>query len=249
MIQNRGFIHYRHQVNDTTSLSSNVVRTLCEDRQGTLWVGTGSAYPEKGELPEEGGLNKMDTRNGKFIRYVHDPNNPSSLINNKVGAIFEDSKGNFWVGTAGDGLHTMNRKTGAFERHQYDPANPEKLSRSPLNKNFTYDHITFIKEDATGAIWIGTSDAGINCYDTQTEKVKHYESNNVVNMQTFGTFDDNTSWAAFTSRDGIFWISTILGNLFRIDPFNRNLPFVSLGSPVNFFYEEKSGIHVDNKPE
>ena len=59
---------------------------------------------------------------------------PHSLINNKVNAILEDSKGNFWVGTAGDGLHTMDRATGKFERHLYDPAHPEKLSRPPVNQ-------------------------------------------------------------------------------------------------------------------
>ncbi len=78
-------------------------------------------------------LNRFDKHTGKFTRYLHDPGDPHSLINNKVNAILEDSKGNFWVGTAGDGLHTMDRATGKFERHQYDPAHPEKLSRPPLN--------------------------------------------------------------------------------------------------------------------
>ena len=140
------FFHYTHQVSDPGSLSSNIVRTLYEDRQGTLWIGTGSAYLEPGELKDEGGLNRMNARTGKFTRYVHDPNDPHSLINNKVSAIFEDSKGNFWVGTAGDGLHTMNRQTGSFERYPYDATDPEKLSRPPLNKEWPWDHISFIKD-------------------------------------------------------------------------------------------------------
>ena len=235
------FIHYRYQANDSNSLSSNQVRTLYEDRRGTLWVGTGSPYLDDGSGSSEGGLNKMEARTGKFIRYMHDPGNPRSLINSKVGAIFEDSKGNFWIGTAGDGLHLMNRATGTFERHRYDPQNPEKLSRPPLNKRFAYDHISFIQEDAAGAIWIGTSDAGINRYDPVTKKSTYYHFENIVNIEGVGNFDDNTSWAAFTSRDGIFWVSTILGNLFRVDPFNRNLPHIAIGRKVNSFYQEPSG--------
>ena len=111
-----------------------------------------------------------------------------------------------------------------------------------MNQDIPWDHISFIKEDASGAIWIGTSDAGINRYDTQTKKVKHYES--ILKTPEFlgDTYDDQTSWAAFSSRDGIFWISTIVGNLFRIDPFDRNLPFVAIANKVNSLYEKQPGL-------
>ena len=69
------------------------------------WL-AGSPFPGEG-LPEDGGLNRFDRTTGKFIRYLHDPVNPNSLASNKVKAMFEDSKGNFWVGTAGNGLHIM----------------------------------------------------------------------------------------------------------------------------------------------
>jgi len=125
------FIHFRNRLNDSTSISCNIVAAIYEDRQGTLWIGTGTVYVGK---EDEGGLNRMDKKTGTFTRYQHDPKNPQSLINNKVRSIFEDSKGNFWVGTAGDGLHMMDRVSGTFQRHRYDPAHPEKLSRPPLNK-------------------------------------------------------------------------------------------------------------------
>jgi ligand-binding sensor domain-containing protein/signal transduction histidine kinase len=244
------FVHHQYAVNDPASLSFNEVRTIYEDHQGTLWIGTGSPYPGGGWSPDDGGLNKMDAKTGKFTRYLHHPGDPHSLINNKVAAIFEDSKGIFWIGTAGDGLHTMDRASGSFERHEYDPSSPEKLSRPPLNKYVVWDHIRFIKEDASGAIWIGTSDAGINRYDPQTKKIKYYKS--ILKTPEFlgDRFDDQSSWAAFSSRDGIFWISTIVGNLLRIDPFDRNLPFISVANKVNSLYEKQPGqlwIATENK--
>ena len=84
------------------------------------------------EINNEGGLNRFDRNTGTFTRYLNDPKNPHSLINNKVRAIFEDSRGTFWVGTSGDGLHTMDRETGSFERHLYNPAKPDELSRPKL---------------------------------------------------------------------------------------------------------------------
>ena len=157
------------------SLSCNHVFKLYEDRQGTLWVGTGSIWYGEGGETDEGGLNRLDKSTGKFIRYLHEPGNSQSLIDNKVRAIFEDSRGTFWIGTAGDGLHTMNRTNGTFERHLYDPAHPEKLSRPAQKKNPSVeDVITFIAEDIAGAIWIGTFHNGVNRYDPRTNKTTYY---------------------------------------------------------------------------
>ena len=105
------FLHYRYKANDPSSLSSDVVRAIYEDRQGTIWVGTGSAFPGENRVTE-GGLNKLNKKTGTFTRYLHDEKDPHSLIDNRVRAIFEDSRGTFWVGTAGDGLHTMDRAKG-----------------------------------------------------------------------------------------------------------------------------------------
>src|SRR4026207_2246957 len=80
------FFHYTNRLNDPTSISSDVVVAIYEDRQNTLWIGTGSVYAGK---EDEGGLNRMDKKTGKFTRYLHNPNNPHSLINNKVRSIFE----------------------------------------------------------------------------------------------------------------------------------------------------------------
>jgi ligand-binding sensor domain-containing protein len=179
------FQHYTHDPNDPQSLSSNTVRALYEDREGTLWVGTGSVFPDEGGRTDDGGLNRFDRRSGKFTRYLHDPNDAHSLINNKVRGILEDSKGNFWVGTAGDGLHTMDRNTGRFERHLYDPAHPEKLSRSPVNEAAGDDQIMFIAEDALQNIWIGSSENGLNKYDPKSQRQPTMEIKTVP--QAFGT--------------------------------------------------------------
>ena len=122
------FRHYE-STQDPSSLSSRMVRAIYEDREGTLWIGTGFPWDYD---RTDGGLNRLDRKSGTFTRYRHDPNDPHSLINNKVRAIFEDSKGNFWIGTMGDGLHTMDRKTGSFsERHLYDPSTPEQTGPPP----------------------------------------------------------------------------------------------------------------------
>lgn len=206
---------YRHDENDPSSLSCNQVRAIYQDKQGTIWIGTGSAFYENYKC-DLGGLNKLDINTGRFTRYMHHPDDPQSLIDNRVRAIFEDKYGTFYIGTAGDGLHTMDRKTGKFTRHLYDPKHPEKLSRPSLRKNIGYvdDHITFINEDITGAVWIGTF-AGLNRYDPQTKKTKYYKFFN----DSSEVVKDNIGWMGFTSRDGVLWFSALgKGNIYYVDP-------------------------------
>ncbi|MEJ7741746.1 MAG: two-component regulator propeller domain-containing protein [Nocardioidaceae bacterium] len=210
------FHNYRHHPNDPNSLSCNHVRKIYEDREGVLWIGTGSVWPGEGGETDEGGLNRFDKKTGKFIRYLYDPNNPHSLINNKVQAIYEDSRGTFWVGTAGDGLHTMDRRTGTFERHTYDPAQPEKLSRPAVRTAGNPDYITFITEDAVGNIWIGTLGNGINRYDPKTAKMVHYGNKDVA-----AGFTDNSGWSFCNSRDGILWIGTWAGGFLPYGPLSQ----------------------------
>ncbi|PSR53073.1 hypothetical protein AHMF7605_05800 [Adhaeribacter arboris] len=230
------FTHYRHHPEDKNSLSNNRIRALYEDRQGTLWIGTGLPWEPK--PPEIGGLNRFNRQTESFTRYLHDPQNAHSLIDNNVRAIYEDTRGTFWVGTAGDGLHTMDREKGSFIRHTYNPAQPNQLSRPPVKKSSIYDHITFITEDGAGAIWIGTFLEGITHYDPGTKKLTHYS--NDVNSSS--GFKDNSGWVSYTSRDGILWVSTQQNNLYRIDPFHKQIPHTNLESRVLALQEEMPGI-------
>ena len=235
------FIHYRNEPGNPKSLSSNVVWNLYEDRQGVLWIATGFPfYNKERNDAQDGGLNRLEP-DGTFTQFKNDPNDPHSLISNKVRALFEDSRGVFWVGTSGDGLHTLDRTTGRVERHAYDPARPYQLSRPPLKKDdvFAYnnDQVTFIQEDVVGSIWIGTMWSGINRYDTLTKKITHYEGSN--------GFPDKSGWNAYVSRDGVLWISTQEDNLYRVDPFFKTLNRTSTESmPLSFMDDEDGNLWV-----
>ena len=228
------FKHYHNKANDPSSLSYNIVRSLYEDKAGVLWIGTGYAFYND----DKGGLNRFNRSTGTFTRYMSDPKNPQTLINNKVRAIFEDSYGTFWVGTNGDGLHTMDRKTGLFTRHTYDPAKPGKLSRTPV-KDYN-DHITFIIEDADKKIWIGTLWNGLIRYDPVSKKITHYGSNDDKEK----VLKDSTSWWANATPDGLIWFSSENKNLFRIDIYNSIIPHYgkSANDAVFGFSEETPSV-------
>jgi signal transduction histidine kinase/ligand-binding sensor domain-containing protein len=223
------FKHFKHNPADSTSLSHDVVRSIYEDRQGVLWVGTGIAF-----IPgDEGGLNRFDRTTGTFTRYMHEPENPNSLVDNKVRAIFEDSYGNFWIGTRGDGIHKMNRETGTFQRFRYNPADPNALSRLPSIG--PADHISFITEDTDRKLWFGTLLNGVSRYDPSSGALERFGA------ETPG-FSDNTGWCAFAAPDGHVWLSTQNSNLFRIDLYNTVIPYHAGPDYVRAYLQESSSV-------
>ena len=231
------FKHFSHKDNDSTSLSFNTVRSIYEDRSGELWVGTGGFFQDK----NNGGLNRFHRKTGSFTRYMSDPANQQTLIDNRVKAIFEDSRGTFWIGTSEDGLHTMDRKTGLFTRHQYNPQRPEQLSR-PKFINY-YDHITFITEDADKKIWIGSFLNGLTRYDPASGKITRYGGQD----DKAGAFNESNSWCAYTTPDGLIWLpihTEDASGLYKIDIYNTIIPHYgnSYADGVLSFYEESSTV-------
>ncbi len=244
------FKHYQHNDSDPSSLSSNYVRSIYEDHQGVIWIGTGIfSY---GERSEDGGLSRFNPSTDKFTRFIHDPKDPNSLETNKIRALFEDSRGNFWVGSSGDGLHIMDRKKGTFTHFHYDPTHPEHLSRPALASD-PYDHITFINEDKQGRIWIGSDLAGINIFDPISKITTHYGtvggdySTPNVKKDTASGFSDINAWQALFAKDGTIWIVTRWSRfenyLYGINTNKKSIPFFpvsAIGS--NSFYNSSDSI-------
>jgi signal transduction histidine kinase/ligand-binding sensor domain-containing protein len=233
------FTHYRHDEEDSTSISYDVVRAVYEDRAGTLWVGTGFIWEDN----DRGGLNRFNRETGKFTRFESDPANPHTLIHNKVRAIFEDSRGTFWIGTGGDGLHTMDRKTGIITRMKNSPNN---LSRPPVLT--TDDHITFITEDKAYSLWIGTFRNGIVRFDPASGNIIHY-GNKLDQEQVL---KDNSVWCAYVSHDGLIWLATqSSSHLYTIDITNNLIPLVKIDgiSGVMQLAEENENTILLGTPE
>ncbi len=230
---------------DSRSLSSSMVRSLYVDRQGTLWVGCGFPWDTEDPKGKTGGLNRYDPDTETFTRYLHDPANPRSLADNRVRALFEDSRGNFWVGTMGnDGLQILDRQTGNFTRLPSDPGNPGKLStpflRSvPLAKQ-DFRQVLSILEDKNGWLWIGSM-SGLDIYDSATGTVRHFEQSNLPSGISM-----NFIWNLTQTHDGIIWMGGGItgGKVLKALATTQLFPYFNTKKTlpeVNNFLEDVSG--------
>jgi signal transduction histidine kinase/ligand-binding sensor domain-containing protein len=221
------FKRFQHDPENPNSLSYNRVRALYVDKAGILWVGTGFPWDTESSA---GGLNRYHPEDGTFTRYLHDPEDSTTLINNKVRSLLEDSRGNFWVGTAGDGLHLMDREKGRFKRLTNDPKNPEKLSGPwqpgliPAVSDST-THISSIFEDDEGRIWITAVYGGLKLFDPVSGITRHFKMGS-------GTDELTTDflWQTYQTSDGTLWITSGGGGqtVFKVKQFDDLFPFFDI---------------------
>lgn len=219
--------------NDVTSLTDDNIRVLHIDRQKTLWVGTGFIY-ENNEL---GGLNKFNAATKTFTQYLHDPNDPNTLAGNVIKAIYEDSKGNFWVGGM-NGLHLMNRKTGTFQRMLDDPTVVEDIFAPGFEVGAPANMVHALLEDNEQHLWIfslhGPASLGsIARVDLATNKME------IVQERT-----NAIPWQVTQCMDGSIWMAGagVGRQVHKIRPANsqfRNFNTVDSdhGTPHNIVFE------------
>ncbi|MCG2591084.1 ligand-binding sensor domain-containing protein, partial [Rhodohalobacter sulfatireducens] len=243
------FARYQYDPDDSTSLGNDDVWSLFVDSEGTLWVGMIDKTRTEPRKPGPGGLNRFNRDSGTFTRFLHDPENPNSLMSNRVSSIFEDSRGTFWVGTYGNIVHKMDRETGQFERMVYNPdlpgifQFPNEPSLSPTCKAFYCGAIASIVEDASGSLWIGLLTNGVLRLHPDTNTLDYFDSNEANSIGFLGS----NVWNLFQSRDGTLWISPILSHVTKISlqTYTSGSKFQSQGLPLNTIlgghYVEESG--------
>lgn len=214
-------------------LNNADVRVIYEDRTGTIWIGAGNPFVR--EDHPSSGLYKIEKESGSITHFRHESEDQKSLIGNRIRAMYEDSRGNFYVGTDGDGLHIMDRAQGTFQRFPNVPDNPNALSRPPVNPaaRFAVDHITFINEDFQGNIWIGTYAGGINRYNPKSKTMEFFGTSGTGSHH----LEKNDFWTMLKTRDGLLWIS-------GWEPQTENQVLFQVSTLQNQFEHTETGIRV-----
>lgn len=229
-------------------LSSNTVNAILKDRYGLMWFAT------------EDGLNKFDGTNFTVYRYA--PGNLRSLQSNEILSLYEDPKGNLWVGTSGGYLSMYDRGKDAFIYYG-SPSMSNNVIRgicSDVDGNIWVAHLQGIsiinpKTQATGTfsppaspgfakvcnclfkdshdrIWIGTNE-GLFMYDQRNKTFIQYQHSD----HDPASICNNSVSSITADKNNNIWIGT-----------DEGLSMLKYGSTgfINFYAGENNPNTISN---
>lgn len=121
------------------------------------------------------------------------PDFDTTLVSQYIRSIFQDSKGNLWFGTLGEGVVRYDRKS---------------LTYFSTPDGFYNKTVFAINEDKNGNLWFGT-DQGVYKYDGKT--FRNY------NQKDGLSHIDISRKSILVSKSGTIWVGTH-GGVFRYNP-------------------------------
>ena len=160
------------------------VHQMVKDHEGFFWI---CAEP---------GLVRFDGK--QFKKYLHDPKDSTSLSNDNVFTIWEDSiRQEIWFGTM-NGISVLDTKTNKFRRYQAS------------NSNLPDVYIRSIYGDRQGQIWIGTKHGGFLEYDREADTfIQQFPADSLNDLDYKYTY--TIEILQDQSLDSILWLGTGYG--------------------------------------
>lgn len=162
-----------------------VGRDLLVRSNGELWIGA------------ETGIYIYSLRTGRYS-HLKDAgrDDPYSLSDNAVYAIYEDRDGAMWVGTYFGGVDYLSLSSSDFQKY-YPTDTPGSLRGR---------HVRQMCRDSEGYLWVATEDAGLNRFNLATRE-----------FSFFGPSASFTNIQSLEMVDGKLWIGTFSKGLKIVD--------------------------------
>lgn len=187
----------RHNLNN-----ANIQYIL--DDGNVLWLGTGGR-----------GLIRFEKSTGKAQHYLMKTDG-SGPNHTHIYHVFNDSYGNYWLGTATGGINLFDPKNERFLYIRNSEENPNSLANNLVLCFF---------EDGKKQLWIGTA-GGLSKLKIPLEKglfEKFRDKNNISGFDLFENygrkngFPNEVIYGILEDNNGFFWLSTNEG-LVKFNP-------------------------------
>ncbi|MDP4227054.1 MAG: two-component regulator propeller domain-containing protein, partial [Bacteroidota bacterium] len=250
---------FRNQLNNSTSLSSNRITAIGEDEAGNIWVGT-----------KQGGVIYSNyTSLFSPLYFLPYKDKAAQKLKWPVNCFAKGKKGNFFIGTAGNGLllHTLNGATKQVPFYTYSHVvisdyHVQSIRKDRLNKLWMFiqgegiayydDKSGFVlpyngqiktanclQPDLKGNLWLGNND-GLYKFNIQQRKFTFYKDRS-------GSSSGKQIVDMCLNRAGELWIATDGGGVDILNLNNNQLRYMVAGgnkysltsSAVYAVYEDK----------
>jgi signal transduction histidine kinase/ligand-binding sensor domain-containing protein len=216
-------IRYQHRPDDSSTLSSDIVRASRETRDGSFWVATTR------------GVDVFDRRAGRVIRRI-----PVHVgVENALMTLFEDHREALWVTySSGNGLASIDRTTYAVTYYSTNEREPDPSQLTGVEA---------ILEDQDGTLWIATQGRGILRLDKDRKQFVRYRNR----PDDTRSVSDDFVYCLFADHEGAIWAGTSGAGVnrftakpppFRTYRHNRTNPQSLARSLVESVMEDSTGI-------
>ena len=213
-------VEYRHDPEDSTSLSSNFIFRVYEDTKRNLWIGT-----------LDGGICLYDRKNNNFRCFKNNPGDSTSLTNNLVRCINESSDGRIYVGLKEGGF-------GYFET-------PDDVTQKIIFTNFPftlgqndngYISVSDIIEDHDKSILVAVTESGVHRFNPRSHEFHEILQDSIANRPQKLTVDSKKR----------LWISTWGDGLYVYDKATKRLAHHTAGPAENHLsVNQIEGVYED----
>lgn len=188
---------YRSDAYSPHLLPNNTVRSLAEDKDNRLWVGT------------RNGLLRLDLRTGAVTTF-HLPGEDQRIIY----SLYVDPQGQLWVGTDG-GLSVFDRKTQRF--YTYTNKNSWLVTPEGKRMRMTYYSVKSMVQAPNGDLIIGTWSSDLLRLRRGTHTFLRYPAFNAI----------HSAYSLCYDHRGRLWVGSWGSGVARVDnPDNVRHPIV-----------------------
>jgi len=164
---------------------------VLQSRDGSLWVGTDKGLVRRAPNQHGFSLVSLISQTG-------------SVVQASVQSLFEDTRGQLWVGT---------RRHGAFVIDTLSSNVRPVLETENGTSSFSSAWVVAITQANDGQIWLGTVGQGIVRIDTATGQTRRHRHD--ASLPTSLAHDN--IWSLLRDRSGLIWVGTL-------DGLDRNAP-------------------------
>ena len=178
------------------SVSDRNVWYVFEDSKKNLWVGTLNS-----------GLDLFDRRTGRFYHYTLTEGDSTSLCNNSIRQLYEDSNQNLYI-TGNQGVSIIDLKAYDFSESRPD-IKFRNLAHHESRNSLSSNDVYCVKEDNEGNLWFGLLGSGIDKLDPKTGKF--------TNFSTKDGFPGNSVTSILVDDQNYLWLATDKG-LVKFNP-------------------------------
>jgi signal transduction histidine kinase/ligand-binding sensor domain-containing protein/DNA-binding response OmpR family regulator len=183
----RKFIHYKHNDKVPTSIADDRVWNILEDSSNRLWIGTFAA-----------GLQIFDRDKKIFFA----PFKQTVIKSPYVSALFEDTKGDLWVGGY-LGISKILKNGRGVIYYNYKNNDPNSLIS---------DDIYNIMQDSRGLMWIATR-YGLSILNPETNRfISLTKKDGLPDKQVLKVLEDGRGAMWLSTSNGLSRITLTPGN-------------------------------------